>query len=108
VPAGSANFGIRADLARSAQAQLDWVLGRNPYGISMLYGFGARNPPAAPSSAGVMLRGGVSNGITGAPESEAGEGIAFANGPTENQWRWNEQWLPHGAWLLLAAVTLAR
>lgn len=107
-PASSANFGIRADLARSAQAQLDWILGRNPYGISMLYGFGASNPPAAPSSAGVMLRGGVSNGITGAPDSEAGEGLAFANGPSENQWRWNEQWLPHSAWLLLAAVTLAR
>ncbi|MEJ6007042.1 glycoside hydrolase family 9 protein [Paucibacter sp. AS339] len=110
-PAGTstaANFGVNAALARSAQAQLDWILGRNPYGISMLYGFGALNPPAAPSSAGLMLRGGVSNGITGAPDSDAGEGIAFANGPTDNQWRWNEQWLPHSTWLLLAAVTMAQ
>lgn len=108
-PAGAvANFGVSAALARSAQAQLDWTLGRNPYGMSMLYGFGARNPPAAPSSAGLMRRGGVSNGITGAPDSDAGEGLAFANGPNENQWRWNEQWLPHSTWLLLAAVTLAQ
>jgi hypothetical protein len=101
-------FGVSASQARSAQAQLDWTLGRNPYGISMLYGFGAFNPPAAPSAAGVMLRGGVSNGITGAPDSDAGTGIAFANGPTDNQWRWNEQWLPHTAWLLMAAVTMAQ
>ncbi len=104
----AANFGVSPALAQSAQAQLDWTLGRNPYGISMLYGFGAINPPAAPSSAGLMLRGGVSNGITGAPDSDAGEGLAFANGPTDAQWRWNEQWLPHSTWLLLAAVTMAQ
>lgn len=104
---GGGNFGVNQAQARAAQAQLDWILGRNPYGISMLYGFGALNPPAAPSAAGVMLRGGVSNGITGAPASDAGLGIAFANGPTDNQWRWNEQWLPHSAWLLMAAVTMA-
>ncbi|MCV2367075.1 glycoside hydrolase family 9 protein [Roseateles oligotrophus] len=104
----SGGFGVTAAQARSAQAQLDWTLGRNPYGISMLYGFGALNPPAAPSAAGVMLRGGVSNGITGAPDSDAGTGIAFASGPTDNQWRWNEQWLPHTAWLLMAAVTMAQ
>ncbi|MCV2359383.1 glycoside hydrolase family 9 protein [Paucibacter sp. TC2R-5] len=107
-PSGAANFGVTAAQARSAQAQLDWTLGRNPYGISMLYGFGALNPPAAPSAAGVMLRGGVSNGITGAPDSDGGTGIAFANGPTDDQWRWNEQWLPHTAWLLMAAVTMAQ
>lgn len=103
-----AAFGIPGDWAAYAQAQLDWTLGRNPYGISMLYGFGQRNPPAVPSSAGDMFAGGISNGITGAPDSESGRGIAFAPGPDDAQWRWVEQWLPHSAWMLLAAVSMAQ
>jgi hypothetical protein len=97
-----------ADAAAYAQDQLDWTLGRNPYGISMLYGFGRRNPPTVASSAGDMFAGGISNGITGAVGSDAGEGIAFAPGPDGEQWRWVEQWLPHSAWMLLAAVAAAR
>lgn len=96
------------DGAGYAQAQLDWTLGRNPYGISMLYGFGHRNPPTVASSAGDMAAGGISNGITGAVGSDTGEGIAFGPGPDGEQWRWVEQWLPHSAWMLLAAVSTAR
>jgi len=99
---------LPAAWAAYAQAQLDWTLGANPYGISMLYGFGRRNPPAVPSSAGDMFDGGISNGITGAVGSAAGEGIAFGPGPDAEQWRWVEQWLPHSAWMLLAAVETAR
>jgi len=99
MPAGWAGY---------AQSQLDWTLGRNPYGISMLYGFGRRNPPAVPSSAGDMFAGGISNGITGAVGSDTGEGIAFGPGPDAEQWRWVEQWLPHSTWMLLAAVESAR
>jgi hypothetical protein len=94
------------DWARYAQSQLDWTLGCNPYGISMLYGFGLRNPPAVPSSAGDMFEGGISNGITGAVGSDRGEGITFAPGPDSEQWRWVEQWLPHSTWMLLAATTV--
>ena len=96
------------DGAAYAQSQLDWTLGRNPYGISMLYGFGRRNPPTVASSAGDMFAGGISNGITGAVGSDTGEGIAFGPGPDAEQWRWVEQWLPHSAWMLLAAVSTAR
>ncbi|WP_373715553.1 glycoside hydrolase family 9 protein [Roseateles sp.] len=95
------------DWAAYAQAQLDWTLGANPYGICMLYGFGRRNPPAVPSSAGDMWVGGISNGITGAVGSATGEGMAFGPGPDAEQWRWVEQWLPHSAWMLLAAVEIA-
>lgn len=91
-----------------AQSQLDWTLGRNPYGISMLYGFGQRNPPTVASSAGDMFAGGISNGITGAVGSDSGEGIAFGPGPDAEQWRWVEQWIPHSTWMLLAAVESAR
>ena len=100
-------FGVTADLATFAQNQLDWTLGRNPYGMCMLYGFGARNPPSA-ESAGVMVAGGISNGITGATDSDEGRGIIFAPGPDENNWRWLEQWLPHTTWFLLAATAMAQ
>lgn len=107
VAGGRVASNLPPEWAGYAQAQLDWTLGRNPYGISMLYGFGRRNPPAVPSSAGDMFAGGVSNGITGAVGSDTGEGIAFGPGPDAEQWRWVEQWLPHSAWLLLAAVSIA-
>ncbi|WP_175500776.1 glycoside hydrolase family 9 protein [Duganella sp. CF402] len=103
-PAGA--FGVSKELAEFAQNQIDWTLGRNPYGMTMLYGFGKLNPPSA-ESAGTMLAGGISNGITGAQDSPLGAGIAFAPGPDEEQWRWVEQWIPHSAWLLLNASAMA-
>jgi hypothetical protein len=103
-PAGP--FAVTASLAEFAQNQLDWTLGRNPFDVCLLYGFGIRNPPSA-ISAGDMVRGGVSNGITGAPLSDEGRGITFAPGPDDENWRWLEQWLPHSTWLLLATTALA-
>ena len=101
-PDTNRTFGVAPGLASFAQHQMDWTLGRNPFGISMLYGFGAKNPPHA-DSAGSMVRGGVSNGITGSERSPAGRGITFAPGPDGENWRWVEQWVPHVAWTLLAA-----
>jgi hypothetical protein len=100
-------FGVSADLASFAQNQIDWTLGRNPYGMCLLYGFGVRNPPHA-DSAGDMVAGGISNGITGAAESDEGRGIVFAAGPDEENWRWIEQWIPHTTWFLLAATTMSQ
>jgi len=100
------NFGVNAKLAEFAQSQLDWTLGRNPFDMCLLYGFGVNNPPSA-VSAGDMVKGGISNGITGATASDDGRGIVFAPGPDENNWRWLEQWLPHSTWFLLAATAMA-
>jgi hypothetical protein len=71
----------------------------------MVYGFGGKNPNYADSS-GHMLVGGVSNGITGKVGNDEGRGIDFAVGPDSENWRWNEQWIPHAAWLMLAVCTL--
>lgn len=100
------NFGVSTRLAEFAQNQLDWTLGRNPFDMCLLYGFGVNNPPSA-VSAGDMVKGGISNGITGATASDEGRGIVFAPGPDENNWRWLEQWLPHSTWFLLAATAMA-
>jgi hypothetical protein len=99
-------FGVSPRLAEFAQNQLDWTLGRNPYDMCLLYGFGTTNVPSA-VSAGVHVKGGISNGITGATESDEGRGIVFAPGPDDNNWRWLEQWLPHSTWFLLAASAMA-
>lgn len=105
-PPSAANFGVSPSLAEFAQNQLDWTLGRNPFDLSLLYGFGAKNPPFSKST-GDMVKGGISNGITGAADSDDGRGIAFAAGPDENDWRWIEQWLPNSTWFLLAATAMA-
>jgi hypothetical protein len=99
-------------LATYATDQLDWILGLNPFDMCMLQGKGRNNPeyeieqPNAP--------GGVCNGITSGFSDE--HDIAFqpapqASDPDQN-WRWSEQWLLHGAWLGLAlaaqSVALSR
>ncbi|NQZ25597.1 MAG: glycoside hydrolase family 9 protein [Colwellia sp.] len=98
-------FGINNELANFAQSQIDWLMGKNPYQVSMLYGFGVNNPPHA-KSAGTMLNGGISSGITGATLSPEGRGITWAEGPDENNWRWVEQWLSHSTWYLLAMTAM--
>lgn len=98
-------FGINNELANFAQSQIDWMMGKNPYQVSMLYGFGVNNPPHA-KSAGTMLNGGISNGITGATLDPNGKGITWAEGPDENNWRWVEQWLQNSTWYLLAMTAM--
>ncbi|BBS86277.1 glycoside hydrolase family 9 protein [Aeromonas media] len=89
-------------LTTFGQHQLDWILGQNPFNACMLAGHGINNPsytagyPNAP--------GGICNGITAGFDDEAE--VAFI--PEEykerldQNWRWGEQWIPHGAWFALA------
>lgn len=100
------------DLLRFAGSQLDWVLGKNPFDISFMHGFGRNNPPDYCSSkpqAGT-LAGGISNGITG--KNDDGTGIQWRLPPNAggcgDEWRWVEQWLPHAAWFAVASAALAQ
>lgn len=94
------------DLTRLAQQQIDWILGKNPYGTCMMYGFGKTNYAQYEGKAGYVLtnfKGGICNGITSAVSNEAD--ITFMPYTTTelwNNWRWIEQWLPHNAWFLTA------
>ena len=89
------------ELSAYAQGALDWILGRNPFDVCMLQGWGRNNPRYEPGYYNAC--GGVCNGITAAPGAD--EGIAFLS-PEQTDisqsWRWTEQWSPHGAWLFLA------
>lgn len=86
---------------------MDWILGLNPYDICMLDGHGRNNPDYLPELGFFNAKGGICNGITSGYDDE--DDIAFN---PENQkddmmqnWRWGEQWIPHGAWYLLAIMT---
>lgn len=84
------------------QRQLDWILGQNPFNACMLAGHGINNPSYTAGYPNAL--GGICNGITSGFDDEAD--IAFI--PEEYQdrldqnWRWGEQWIPHGAWFALA------
>ncbi len=82
--------------------QLNWILGLNPYDTCMLHGFGRNNPEY--ESAFPNAFGGICNGITAGFSNELD--IDFLPLPLaergDHRWRWSEQWIPHGAWYLLA------
>lgn len=101
---------IQQQLSVFAQDALNWVVGLNPYDICMLDGHGRNNPDYLPQYGFFNAKGGVCNGITGGFEDE--EDIAF-NPPAQKDdmlqnWRWGEQWIPHGAWYLLAIMSQAQ
>ena len=96
-----------------AADQLDWILGKNPYATSMMYGIGRKNPEVydGQSNYDATLKGGIANGITG--KNNDGSGIAWADDGVAavgfdalkeswQVWRWNEQWLPHTTWFMMA------
>jgi len=103
------NFGLSSELATFAQNQMDWTLGRNPYNLCMLNGFGTNNP--IPYDGLSMVYGGISNGITASKKntpSLTGRGIEFGPEPDWQNWRWVEQWLPHSTLFLLATTEMAK
>jgi len=93
-----------------AAAQLDWILGKNPFEICMMYGYGKNNYPFYKGDAGIEhVKGGICNGITAKHGSENDiDWKPYSDGPNfyEN-WRWLEQWIPHNAWYLTAVSALS-
>ncbi|ADK80330.1 glycoside hydrolase family 9 protein [Sediminispirochaeta smaragdinae] len=94
--------GLLEQMQAFATAQLDWILGFNPFDTCMLAGRGRNNPryesfyPNAP--------GGICNGITAGffDESDIDFLPKAAIERGDHRWRWSEQWIPHGAWFLMA------
>lgn len=86
--------------------QLNWILGLNPFDTSMLYGIGRNNPQYMffDSWEFTNAPGGISNGITSGFHDEDGIdfNLTYKETGADNDWRWQEQWLPHAAWYLLA------
>ncbi len=94
-----------------AYDQINWVLGLNPYNVCMLHGAGRNNPDYKEDGKSMNYLGGICNGITGGFDDESD--IAFRPLPYDNdpaqRWRWSEQWLQHGGWMIPAiAYTASR
>ena len=107
-----------ADSAKAFQYaadQLDWILGKNPYGLSFMEGVGTKT--SADYNGYANTTGGIANGITG--KNMDGSGITWNSvsdiaGQLDSlrqevagwqNWRWLEQWLPHATWYLMALAT---
>jgi hypothetical protein len=89
-----------------ATAQMDWILGLNPFDSSMMYGVGRNNPEYMffDSWEFTNAPGGISNGITSGfkDENDIDYDLRWKQTGADNDWRWQEQWLPHAAWYVLA------
>ena len=97
---------FQSELSAYAWNQLHWILGRNPFDVSLLIGSGHGD------AAYMFFRsykytnapGAIVNGITASENDE--DGIAFNQGfavtGKDEDWRWTEEWLPHAAWYLYA------
>ncbi|MGF1842924.1 glycoside hydrolase family 9 protein [Vibrio clamense] len=98
---------LKTQLTQFAQNALNWIVGLNPYDMSMLDGHGKNNPDYLPQLGFFNAKGGICNGITAGFDNE--EDIAFnplgQKDDMLQNWRWGEQWIPHGAWYLLAIMT---
>ncbi len=85
-----------------ADSTLDWIFGRNPFDTCMMQGAG-HGPAPRYEPKYWNAPGGVCNGITAGLDDE--QDIDFrlpAQTDPMHSWRWSEQWLQHGAWLMLA------
>jgi Glycosyl hydrolase family 9/Cellulase N-terminal ig-like domain len=89
-----------------ATDQINWILGLNPFDSSMMYGVGRNNPQYMFFDSWEFTNspGGISNGITGGFRDEDGIDYDLRHTETgaDNDWRWQEQWLPHASWFLIA------
>jgi hypothetical protein len=101
-----------ARLARYAVDQLDWIVGRNPFDMSMLRGTGRHNPEYMffGTYQYTPAPGGICNGITSGFANDEGIDFDVPQSVTQgdHDWRWLEQWLPHDTWYLLAVAAGGR
>ncbi|CSH93914.1 glucosamine-link cellobiase [Vibrio cholerae] len=98
---------IAKPLEQWSQNALNWIVGLNPYNMCMLDGHGHNNPDYLPHLGFFNAKGGVCNGITAGFDDP--RDIAFNPAGQKDDmlqnWRWGEQWIPHGAWYLLAIIS---
>jgi Glycosyl hydrolase family 9/Cellulase N-terminal ig-like domain len=102
---------FQQQLEAFATNQLNWILGLNPFDSSMMYGVGRNNPQYLffDSWEFTNAPGGISNGITSGfhDEDDIDYNLTYKQTGADNDWRWQEQWLPHTSWYLLAVAAHA-
>jgi len=95
---------LKSQVQAYAFDQINWVMGLNPYNVCMLHGAGRNNPDYKEGGESMNYLGGICNGITAGFDDE--NDIAFRPEPYDHdpaqRWRWSEQWLQHGGWMIPA------
>jgi hypothetical protein len=101
---------------RFAVDQMDWVFGKNPYGLCMFEGKGAFNPPryhhrydSIPGRDRGAVPGTVPNGCVRTPSALDQPGFDLsrpAPGRRHASYRTSEPWLVHNLWFLMAISAL--
>ncbi|MFZ0730953.1 MAG: glycoside hydrolase family 9 protein [Candidatus Sulfotelmatobacter sp.] len=108
-PMFAGDSAFQKQLESFATDQLNWILGLNPFDSCMLNGVGRNNPPYMYFDSWEFTNapGGISNGITSGfkDENDIDYLLTYRQTGADNDWRWGEQWLPHGAWYLLAVAS---
>jgi hypothetical protein len=99
-----------------AMDQIDWVLGKNPYGLCMLEGAGSFNPPryhhrydAIPGRERGAVPGAIPNGFVRSMRALDQPGFDISSSAVERDhpsYRTSEPWLTHNMWHLLAMSEL--
>jgi hypothetical protein len=83
----------QAEVIDFAEDQVEWMLGNNPLGYSMVDGFGSRIAPMIDDALGTgRVFGGIPNGY----EGEGNKNLPIWGG----SWNSREYWLPHNAFFL--------
>jgi|GEM_PF-6249717 len=90
----------RARCVNLAYRQIEWILGRNPFGASLMTGVGARNPYPYSAQVGTIVRG-VINGVAGNDGDEPILDTRFSM-----DWRTTEYWGPGLSYLVKAITAL--
>jgi hypothetical protein len=108
-------YGVTGDESalRVALDQINWVLGRNPYGMCMLHGHGTVNPVAAHHRYNMIV-----GQHQGAVDGSVYNGIVRFDAATDiplwdliphgtPRYECNEPWIPHNSYYLFAMSELA-
>lgn len=94
------------NLERYSNNQINWILGLNPYNSSMMTGVGYNNIEYMylGSYQYKSIPGGIINGITAGltDENDIDYNIPYSVTGKDDDWRWEEQWIPHSSWFLIA------
>lgn len=106
------------DALTFALDQIDWVMGKNPYGLCMMEGAGSNNPPryhhrydSIPGHERGAVPGAIPNGFVRTPRALDQPGFDMSRSRTERDhpsYRTSEPWLVHNMWHLLAVSALQR
>ena len=108
LPYFEADAAFTARLRSYARDQLNWILGENPFDASMLDGVGRNNTEYLffDSYEYTNAPGGICNGVTSGFDDSQGIDFALPRSATggDHDWRWEEQWLPHATWYMLAVA----